>query len=89
MFEDELIVTLNRSLGMTIIVVTHELDSILNIGTRCVLLDRVKRGIIADGSPRDLVNSSDERVRAFFQRGGTRANGGSMHGGPHGGHGYE
>lgn len=66
---DELLLTLNRSLGLTLVVVTHELDSIHTIGTRCVLLDRETRGIIADGAPGDLgAHSEDPRVRAFFHR---------------------
>lgn len=73
---DELLVALNRSLGMTLVVVTHELESIYRIGTRAVLLDKKTRGIIADGDPRILRDeNSDPRVRAFFHReplGGSR-----------------
>lgn len=66
---DELLVTLNRALGITLVVVTHELASIEAIGTRCILLDRDTRGAIAVGSPRELARSStDPRVRAFFHR---------------------
>ena len=66
---DELLIALNRSLGMTLVVVTHELESIYRIGTRAILLDKVTQGIIADGDPRALRDrSSDPRVRAFFHR---------------------
>lgn len=66
---DELLIVLNRSLGLTLVVVTHELESIFRIGTRAVLLDKVTRGIIADGDPRILRDeNSDPRVRAFFHR---------------------
>jgi phospholipid/cholesterol/gamma-HCH transport system ATP-binding protein len=66
---DELLVTLNRSLGLTLVVVTHELESIYRIGNRCILLDKRTRGILARGEPRRLRDSSqDDYVRAFFNR---------------------
>lgn len=66
---DELLLTLNRALGLTLVVVTHELESIYSIGTRCVLLDRNTKGVIADGPPTELRDGSDDpRVRAFFHR---------------------
>lgn len=66
---DELLLTLNRALGLTLVVVTHELESIYRIGTRCVLLDRQTKGVIAEGPPRELRDGSDDpRVRGFFHR---------------------
>ena len=66
---DELIVTLNRELGITIVVVTHDLDSIFRIGQRCIMLDRESRSIIAEGDPRVLRDTSrDPRVHRFFNR---------------------
>jgi phospholipid/cholesterol/gamma-HCH transport system ATP-binding protein len=66
---DDLIIALNRELGLTVVVVTHELESIFRIGTRCIMLDRETRSIIADGDPRELRDkSTDPRVRAFFHR---------------------
>jgi phospholipid/cholesterol/gamma-HCH transport system ATP-binding protein len=66
---DELIVTLNRSLGMTTVIVTHELQSIFAIARDCIMVDRGARGIIARGDPRVLRDTSDDpRVRAFFNR---------------------
>jgi len=66
---DDLILTLNASLGMTVVIVTHELASIFKIGSRCVLLDRGEKGIIASGDPRVLRDESeDARVRSFFNR---------------------
>jgi phospholipid/cholesterol/gamma-HCH transport system ATP-binding protein len=66
---DELIVTLNRDLGLTVVVVTHDLDSIVRIGSRCIMLDRATRRIIAEGDPRELrEHSQDPRVRTFFHR---------------------
>ena len=66
---DELLLLLNRGLGVTILLVTHELDSIFRIATDCVLLDREARGIIAGDAPGRLRDESeDPRVRAFFDR---------------------
>lgn len=66
---DELILTLNRLLGMTVVVVTHELPSIFKIASRCIMLDRASRSIIADGEPARLRDESeDPRVRQFFRR---------------------
>jgi phospholipid/cholesterol/gamma-HCH transport system ATP-binding protein len=66
---DELILQINRSLGTTIIVVTHELPSIFTIADRVIMLDGPTRNIIAEGKPKDLRDhSSDPRVRAFFNR---------------------
>ena len=60
---------LAESLGMTFIIVTHDLPSVFASIDRVVLLDKKARGIIAEGDPRELRDSSpDPRVRAFFRR---------------------
>jgi phospholipid/cholesterol/gamma-HCH transport system ATP-binding protein len=66
---DELILTLNRGLGMTVVIVTHELESIFKIGKRCIMLDRSTKSIIARGNPVELRdNATDPRVQQFFHR---------------------
>jgi len=66
---DELLLEVNRFLDITILVVTHEVMTLENIATRCIMLDKEAKGIIASGSLRDLQhNSDDPRVQAFFQR---------------------
>lgn len=66
---DDLIMTLNKSLGVTMVIVTHELQSIMRIGERCVLFDRSSRGIVAQGDPRELRETSDHPLaRRFFRR---------------------
>jgi len=65
---DELIVTLSKSLGLTVVVVTHELASIFRIADHCIMLDKQEKTIIAAGDPRELKNSSDKRVSDFFNR---------------------
>jgi phospholipid/cholesterol/gamma-HCH transport system ATP-binding protein len=68
---DELIVGLRDSLGATIIIVSHELASILSIGDDCVFLDSDERTITARGKPHDLLDSGNENVRRFLTRGGS------------------
>lgn len=65
---DQLIVTLQRGLGLTVVLVTHELGSIFGIVDRCILIDREASGIIARGDPKELRKSDDPRVHAFFHR---------------------
>jgi phospholipid/cholesterol/gamma-HCH transport system ATP-binding protein len=67
---DELIVNLRDLLGMTCVVVSHELASIFSIADRVIMLDKQHKGIIAEGDPRVLVKeSNDVRVREFLGRG--------------------
>ncbi len=66
---DRLILDLREELGITFVVVTHELASILAIADRCLMLDRTSMGVIAEGDPRTLRDESTEpTVRAFFRR---------------------
>jgi phospholipid/cholesterol/gamma-HCH transport system ATP-binding protein len=66
---DELIVQVNRSLGTTVVAVSHELSSIFAIADRVIMLDGDSQGIIAEGTPTTLRDqSADARVRAFFNR---------------------
>jgi phospholipid/cholesterol/gamma-HCH transport system ATP-binding protein len=70
---DRLILDLRRDLGATFVVVTHELQSILAIADRCIMLDAAAfpdaGGMIAEGDPRELRDhSSHPTVRAFFRR---------------------
>ncbi|MDR1413814.1 MAG: ATP-binding cassette domain-containing protein [Puniceicoccales bacterium] len=67
---DDLIVELRESLGMTIVIVTHELASIFAIGTKAIYLDIDTKTATAMGSPRELLETSkDENVIAFLTRG--------------------
>ena len=66
---DELILQLNQQLGLTFVVVTHDLESIFKIGQNCIMLDHQSKSIIARGDPRVLRDTSeDPRVRSFFNR---------------------
>jgi phospholipid/cholesterol/gamma-HCH transport system ATP-binding protein len=68
---DELIVELRDSLGTTIVVVTHELASILSIGTNSIYLDADTHTMIATGHPRIALESGHPKVRHFLTRGAT------------------
>jgi len=66
---DELILALNANLGLTVVMVTHELESIFKVGKHCIMLDRDTRSIIARGEPQKLRTETDDpRVRRFFNR---------------------
>ena len=66
---DQLILSLSRNLNMSIVIVTHELDSILSIGDTAIVLEKEKRGIIARGDPKAMkTDRSTPYVHAFFNR---------------------
>jgi phospholipid/cholesterol/gamma-HCH transport system ATP-binding protein len=76
---DQLILTLCRDLGITIVIVTHELPSIFLVADYCIVLDKAARGIVAEGEPRKLRDESNiPFVHNFFTR---SAPGASAHGG--------
>jgi len=60
---DELINDLNEKLGVTSVVVTHEMDSAYRIADRMVLLDRGR--FVASGTPEEMRDSDDPLVRQF------------------------
>jgi phospholipid/cholesterol/gamma-HCH transport system ATP-binding protein len=66
---DALIRRLADNLGVTFVIVTHELASIYAIADRVIMLDKRVKGIIAEGDPRRLRDeSTDPYVRQFFHR---------------------
>jgi len=67
---DELILELRGSLGTTVVVVTHELQSIFAIGNNSVFLDADTKTMIAQGDPKKLLaESKDPKIREFLTRG--------------------
>jgi phospholipid/cholesterol/gamma-HCH transport system ATP-binding protein len=66
---DQLIITLSRDLGITVVIVTHELPSIFLVANTCIVLDKFAKGIVARGNPNDLRDTSDiPFVHNFFTR---------------------
>lgn len=66
---DQLILRIRSSLGITFVIVTHEIPSILTIADRALMIDKRVRRIVASGPPRELQNHpTNEWVRRFFHR---------------------
>jgi phospholipid/cholesterol/gamma-HCH transport system ATP-binding protein len=66
---DQLILKLARSLGITFVVVTHELPSIYSIADRVIMLDKRVKKIVATGKPAELRDTSTNPwVKQFFNR---------------------
>jgi phospholipid/cholesterol/gamma-HCH transport system ATP-binding protein len=65
---DRLLLELNAYLGVTVVVVAHELGSIENLSSRCLMLDTETKGVAAIGTLADLKANPDVRIQAFFQR---------------------
>jgi len=66
---DQLILKLAKNLGITFVVVTHELPSIFTIADRVIMLDKRVKKIVATGKPAELRDHSDNPwVRQFFNR---------------------
>lgn len=63
---DALILQLRDALGTTAVVVTHDVATILGIGTRALFLDGEAQRAIAEGSPSELRARGPAPVRAFF-----------------------
>jgi phospholipid/cholesterol/gamma-HCH transport system ATP-binding protein len=66
---DRTILDLSQNLGITFVIVSHELASIYSIANRVIMLDKASKGIIAEGDPKILRDQSpDPRVHQFFNR---------------------
>jgi phospholipid/cholesterol/gamma-HCH transport system ATP-binding protein len=68
---DHLVLNLAQNLGITFVIITHELSSIYAIADRIIMLDKELKGILATGRPQDLRDHSENAfVRRFFNRQG-------------------
>ena len=66
---DEQILQLSKILGVTFVIVTHELQSIFSLAGRAIMLDKVGKGIIAEGNPNEMKEDrSYPAVWRFFNR---------------------
>ena len=75
---DIMIKRLNAGMGTTMVVVTHELQSIFTISDRIIMLDKTAKGIIAVGDPRKLKDSDGHPGACLFQPGARRSREGSL-----------
>ena len=67
---DELILQMRDALGVTVVIVTHELASIFAIASNSVYLDAETRTMLDTGDPRELLRASPHAaVRRFLGRG--------------------
>ena len=62
---NELILKLKRELGVTSVVVTHDMASVRKVADRIVMLYRGE--FIFDGTPQSIARSGDARVRCFVE----------------------
>jgi len=62
---NELIIKLQRELGVTSVVVTHDMASAGKVSDRILML--YKGNFIFDGTPEQIVRCEDPRVRCFVQ----------------------
>ncbi len=63
---DELLLELKEKLGLSVIIVTHELDSIRTICDKLIFLSGGL--VIFDGGLQDAIENGPEEVRKFFAR---------------------
>ncbi len=61
---DKTIRQLNRELGITVLMVTHDLDSFFNLTDRACVLGNKK--VLAEGKPFDIIDLDDEWIRKVF-----------------------
>jgi len=68
---DRLILNIRKDLGTTMVIVTHELESVFAIADRVIMLDKNVRGITAEGDPNFLrANPPNPWVEEFMTRSG-------------------
>lgn len=64
---DDLILNLREQMGMSIVIITHEVSSILRIADRIIFISRGKK--IFQGTLKDALESDIEQVYTFFEKG--------------------
>jgi phospholipid/cholesterol/gamma-HCH transport system ATP-binding protein len=68
---DRLILNIRDELGTTMIIVTHELDSIFAVADRVIMLDKNQRSMSAIGTLKELQeNNKDPWIKEFLTRSG-------------------
>ena len=68
---DKIILDINRRTGATIVMVTHDLSSIMNIATNAVYIDINTKSVGACGAPRDILRTTKNReIKKFLKPNG-------------------
>jgi phospholipid/cholesterol/gamma-HCH transport system ATP-binding protein len=66
---DELVLSLRDGLGITVVLVTHELESLYRVADRMIFLDGDAHRPVALGAPAELAKSAESgKVREFLSR---------------------
>ncbi|MEM9243460.1 MAG: ATP-binding cassette domain-containing protein [Pseudomonadota bacterium] len=66
---DKLILMLSNTLGLSFIIVSHEISSVFNIADRIILLKKQQQGIVASGKPEDIINTTeDDWIKQFLSQ---------------------
>ncbi len=66
---DQLITELARLLGITFVMVSHELSSIFSVANRVIMLDKITQSIVAEGDPKQLrAHCDNDWVKQFLNR---------------------
>ncbi|MHB9099782.1 MAG: ABC transporter ATP-binding protein [Syntrophales bacterium] len=66
---EALITGINAGLGTTMVIVSHQVELVLRIADRVIMLDKEEKGIIAAGAPEELrLSAKDPRIRRFLFR---------------------
>ncbi len=66
---DELVLQLRDHLGTTVVMVTHEIASVMTVADRVLFLDAQSRTMTALDTPQQLLQHGPEPVRRFLQPG--------------------
>jgi phospholipid/cholesterol/gamma-HCH transport system ATP-binding protein len=66
---DKLMVDLGRSMGLTSVVITHDMVSAFRIGTRMIMLGTgpMQGKIVAEGTPEEIRNNPDPMLQQFVR----------------------
>jgi len=66
---DKLMVDLSRSMGLTSVVITHDMVSAFRIGTRMIMLGTgpMQGKIVAEGTPEEIRNNPDPMLQQFVR----------------------
>jgi phospholipid/cholesterol/gamma-HCH transport system ATP-binding protein len=62
---DNLIVDMRKELGITSVVVTHDLHSALSIGSRIMMLHKGR--VVENAPPEEFIRSKDKTVQSFLE----------------------